>query len=400
MKKTLAALAVLGALAGSSMAADVTVYGVIDTGLNYTHSKTDGIGALAVKGGDYDMNAKADTFTVDSGNNSATRWGLKGTEQIGDLSVSFKLENGFKADSGALGTDGRIFDREATLAVGGAFGTVYAGRMGTLVSDTGSVGFYGAMASSLGSGWGDYLTGHTAVMANYASRYDNTIAYVTPEFAGLRVYAQYAMGNTNENKNTDDRYAAVGAEWNYGPFGVGALFDWLDKGKLAAYKGDADPNIQDQYTFNLAGSYDCGVAKTFLAVQYFKDARDAASIMSDFGLFDMGNAGDQAYQKMTTAASGYGVHLSTQVDALGGTWKAGVGYMDGDVDYADQTKVADLKAYTLSLGYEYSLSKRTTLYSGAGYVKRELDIDFGNADNRGDWSDKVYTVQAGPVHRF
>ncbi|MDY4163614.1 MAG: porin, partial [Sutterella sp.] len=166
------------------------------------------------------------------------------------------------------------------------------------------------------------------------------------------------------------------------------------------YKGDADPNILDQYTFNLAGSYDCGVAKTFLAVQYFKDARDAASIMSDFGLFGMGNAGDQAYRKMTTAASGYGVHLSTQFDALGGTWKAGVGYMDGDVDYADQTKVADLKAYTLSLGYEYSLSKRTTLYSGAGYVKRELDIDFGHADNRGDWSDKAYTVQAGLVHRF
>lgn len=35
MKKTLAALAVLGAFAGSAMAADVTLYGALDTGFEY-----------------------------------------------------------------------------------------------------------------------------------------------------------------------------------------------------------------------------------------------------------------------------------------------------------------------------------------------------------------------------
>jgi len=49
-------------------------------------------------------------------------------------------------------------------------------------------------------------------MANYSSRYDNTIAYVSPEFAGVTIYAQYAMGDTNENKASNDRYAALGAE--------------------------------------------------------------------------------------------------------------------------------------------------------------------------------------------
>ena len=39
MKKTLAALAVLGAFAGSAAAADVTLYGVVDLGLNYQYSK-------------------------------------------------------------------------------------------------------------------------------------------------------------------------------------------------------------------------------------------------------------------------------------------------------------------------------------------------------------------------
>lgn len=41
MKKTLAALSVLGAFAGSSLAADVTLYGVIDTGLVYQHADAD-----------------------------------------------------------------------------------------------------------------------------------------------------------------------------------------------------------------------------------------------------------------------------------------------------------------------------------------------------------------------
>ena len=42
MKKTLAALAVLGAFAGSAMATDVTLYGALDTGFEYIHTKTTG----------------------------------------------------------------------------------------------------------------------------------------------------------------------------------------------------------------------------------------------------------------------------------------------------------------------------------------------------------------------
>ena len=93
---------------------------------------------------------KEDSFTMDSGVNSATRFGLRGSEDLGNgLKVGFKLENGFSSDSGKLGED-RLFGREATVNVSGDFGTVYMGRLGTLVSDTGSVGFYGAMASAFG----------------------------------------------------------------------------------------------------------------------------------------------------------------------------------------------------------------------------------------------------------
>ena len=68
------------------------------------------------------------------------------------------------------------------------------------------------MASALATGWSDNIAGYNAVMANYSSRYDNMIAYVSPEFAGVTIYAQYAMGDTNENKASNYRYAALGAE--------------------------------------------------------------------------------------------------------------------------------------------------------------------------------------------
>lgn len=416
MKKSLMAIAVLGTFAGSSMAADVTMYGVVDTGLAYTHDKFTGSANVKETWNDLAglvADEKSDNFRMDSGNNSSSRFGIRGTEELGNgLTVGFKLENGFKSDSGALGTDGSLFDREATLSIGGTYGTLYMGRMGSLVSDAGSVGFYGAAASAFASGWSDNITGHTAVMADYQTRYNNTIAYVSPEFAGVTVYAQYAMGDTNENKNTNDRYAALGAEWKAGALDVAFLVDWLDKdaSKEGVWKKH-NPNIQDQYTVNLGGSYDCGFAKTFLAVQYFKDARDAGSVLDSIGFFDADFYDRDAAEKKERAANfskaafantGYGVHIGTSFDALGGNFLAGIGYMDADVDYANEGQVGESKVYTASLGYEYALSKRTKLYTGAGYVKREADFSSfdGTPDNNGSWEQESYDVVMGLVHKF
>ena len=145
MKKSFVALAVLGAFAGTSMAAEVTMYGVVDTGLLYQHREAsasiDGIGSAS---------AEVDSFSMEPGTNSASRFGIRGTEDLGNgMTVGFKLENGFESGTGALKTDSKLFDRESTLFIKGGFGTVYAGRMGTLVSDAGSVGFYGSMASAI-----------------------------------------------------------------------------------------------------------------------------------------------------------------------------------------------------------------------------------------------------------
>lgn len=86
MKKTFVAAAVLGALAGSAFAADVTLYGVIDTGLNYQNTKTTSSeDALKVD--------SKNAFTMKAGQSAGSRWGLKGTEDLGNgYKVGFVLE--------------------------------------------------------------------------------------------------------------------------------------------------------------------------------------------------------------------------------------------------------------------------------------------------------------------
>lgn len=83
-KKTLAAAALLGAFAGSAVAADVTLYGVVDYGLQYTHVDSDKAGTDAV-----------DNFQLSSGNQSGARFGLKGSEDLGNgVKAGFHLETG------------------------------------------------------------------------------------------------------------------------------------------------------------------------------------------------------------------------------------------------------------------------------------------------------------------
>lgn len=101
MKKTLIALAAMSAFAaaGTAAAADVTLYGKADLGLHYTYNKVDGQDAV-------------NSFDMKSGQNAGSRFGLKGTEDLGNgTKVGFILENGFNADDGTMGQDSRLFGR-------------------------------------------------------------------------------------------------------------------------------------------------------------------------------------------------------------------------------------------------------------------------------------------------
>lgn len=382
MQKKLIAVAVLGAcVAGSAFAANVDVYGRIDTGLSYVHYDETGL-----------SDAK-DTLSLDSGNSSSNRWGLKGSEDLGNgYQVGFVLESGFDADTGALGAGG-IFGREATLRVSGPFGSIYAGRMGRIGSDAGSVGFYAGSVSPFGSGWGK-MAGHFAVTANYDSRYNNALAYVSPKVGPVTVYAQYTMGNTTENESGDDRLFSLGAQADFGALQVLGLVEYLNKKSVAGTTVYDDSQYDDSYTINLGGSYDFSVAKVFLAGQYFKAAPNYAGMKANYAEFVKENEWRYSFD-------GFGVNVGATAPIGAGEFLVSAGYGKGDlnIDTKDAKRSAD--AYIIQVGYTYPFSKRTNLYAGAGYMQTSMEDGITNTD--GTYSDKDFKttqVMFGLLHKF
>lgn len=383
MQKKLIAVAVLGAcVAGSAFAANVDVYGRIDTGLSYVHEKI----------GDQ---AGTDKLSMDSGLSSGSRWGLKGSEVLGNgYQVGFVLESGFSSDTGAIGEEGKLFNREATLRVSGPFGSIYAGRMGRIGSDAGSVGFYAGSVSPFGSGWGK-MAGHFAVTANYDTRYSNALAYVSPKVGPVTVYAQYTMGNATENESGDDRLFSLGAQADFGALQVLGLVEYLNKKSVASTTVYDDSQYDDSYTINLGGSYDFSVAKVFLAGQYFKAAPNYAGMKANFA-DEIGQGNEWHY-----SFDGFGVNVGATAPIGAGEFLVSAGYGKGDLNFNTEDAKRSADAYIIQVGYTYPFSKRTNLYAGAGYMQTSMENSIINTD--GTTSDKDFKttqVMFGLLHKF
>lgn len=370
-KKSLAAVALLGAFAGSAFAADVTLYGVVDEGFLYTHKDADKTDVDAV-----------DKLELKSGIQAGSRWGLKGTEDLGNgLKVGFILESGFNADDGTQSVSGTMFNREASLSVMGPFGQLSLGKIGAITQGTSSWGKVGAV-SAFGTAYGAANVGNaTNVFAATVDVMDNTIAYQTPKFAGFTVYAQYSMGNSKtststtptqvENKSSTDRYYALGATYANGPVN---LYFAVDSVNYASYFDNTTPpstqDMDDSLTVAFGGSYDFSVVKVFAGAQYF----DEVLVSKVSGLSNVGL--DFLKSKM----EGYALQASASAPLAGGTGYFGVGYVDAsEADSVAASAGFDIKYYVASVGYKYDLSKRTNVYGVLSYAKGDQDVTTATA---------------------
>ena len=382
MKKTLAAVAVLGAFAGTAMAADVTLYGKIDLGLNYQHLD--------------DGSVTTNQVSEKSGQNSGSRFGLKGTEDLGNgYKVGFVLENGFSGDTGAFSTDGKLFDREAQLNIQSDFGTLAFGRMGSLSSGLGSFNLNNYMAMS--TGWGDYSSklGHFGLNR---ARYDNMVTYQTPRFAGVRVSAQYSFANSGTeavHTAANQRYAGLGVDYANGPFTAGLIVDTIFN------KNTKDElNTEDTLGVTLGAAYDFEVVKVFALGQYGKNENKFGGL-ANRGFAHTDEDGDAIEGAYTTdeGVTGYMFQLGMTAPVLGGTAYAAANYSDAESDLdkavtgvveGDSKTIGskDFKGYGVAVGYTYPMSKRTYVYTYAGYeelktktegaaTKKEKNTEFG-----------------------
>lgn len=411
MKKTLAAIAVLGAFAGSALAADVTLYGRVDTGFQYNNNNPD-IGTTL---------KSSNKFSMEAGQSSGSRWGLKGVEDLGAFKVGFILEDGFTSDDGA--EKGVMFDRESALFIEGGFGKLAVGRIGSINQGTSSWGLIGsATASAFGTSYGNASVAKVIMVD--AVR-DNMIAYQTPTIAGFTGFVQYGMGgqaytyktqydkdrpatvkdvskvntaNGVENESSSDRYYAIGAKYANGPlvgyFAVDSInykswyYDDTIKTQGTAKAHDTD----DSLTVTAAAAYNLDVAKVYFAAQYFDEVVNPLETKTYFTA--------QKDKKI----KGYGLSASVLAPVAGGNLMASVGYVDASaadsiLDAATDKKTVDFDVtrYQLAVGYNYALSKRTSVYAAASLLKDKVDWAVATKKD-----DKLTTTQAmfGLLHTF
>src|SRR5699024_4330472 len=182
MKKTLLAAALMVGFAGVAQAeTSVTLYGVVDGGIGYQRVK------------DSNADAKATRTGLLSGVQRGNRWGLRGSEDLGDgLRFIFQLESGFDIATGnqAQGdaNNDRLFGREAHFGLAGDnWGQLTFGRQTTVTSL-----YMPGVASPFGASFMQANYGATFSAAN-TTRYDNMIQYQTPSFAGFQAGLSYSF---------------------------------------------------------------------------------------------------------------------------------------------------------------------------------------------------------------
>jgi predicted porin len=381
-KKTLAAVAVLGAFAGTAMAANVTLYGVVDEGLNYTYKDVKNLQGEKVVDGQ-------STLGLDSGIDAGSRWGIRGVEELNpDWKIGFKLESGFNVDDGTEQED-RLFRREASLSIiNNTWGTLSAGRMGGVSSSAGTYDIVMLYGDPFDGGAGDVWG------LVHSSRYDNMLTYQTPKFYGLQATVQYSF---KTNDKTDDgseghssanRYASFALTGDYGGFSFVGAYEFQD------WKAESD--LHDGHAYFLGAAYDCGFAKTFLMGQYFTGQKSGAG-------FDITDDDDTYANLFTdsTGLKGWGMTLGTQFPIYTGTLTLAGYYVDAS---ADNTVVQsekfdrDVSYIGLAARYEYPLSKRTQIYTGLGWYQAKADSQLDTETD--DFKEQEGQFYLGMTHRF
>lgn len=321
MKHTVLAVAsVLALAAGSAQAQNVTLFGLVDTGVEYV----DGIGA------DDDSVLRMPTLA----GSFASRWGMRGSEDLGGgLKAIFHLEGGFGADSGVFqqstGSLTRIFGRQQYVGLQGAWGEVTMGRLysqllwSILRTEPTVAQIYGSGAFEL------FLA---------APRTDNAIAY-RHKISDVSFGALYSFGRTagdgggacpgeapGDSSNCRQWSAHVSYD-NPAGWGIGA---WIDEANNAA--GD------QAFEYKALNGY-FTVAKVKLSANFLDVGSDVA-----------------AERKLWSIHASY--PLTPQITILGG-------YYDYDVDDSEDD------SSMINLRIDYAFSKRTAAYLTAARIDND-----------------------------
>ncbi len=388
MKKTLLAAALLAGFAGAASAqSSVTLYGVVDVGLASQTLK---------EGNNFQNSQTRNDTSVASGQQSGSRWGLKGVEDLGNgLSANFVFEQGVNVGNG---TQDSGFQRQSTLGlVSNAWGGLDIGRRVT----PGTLAFSGIDPFNTGFG----TSSLTSSMGMVFARYSNMIAYQTPNIKGFVGGIGYSFDTGANNNNapatnngerivnapdysgaaafgTSYKTKALGLGLRYGsgPLLVAATFDYITP---AAYQDvnfyrigpngvivNANDTRQKQanniISWNLGGTYDFKVVKTHAAYgQNIGGIAKGTGVLGNVTTGGDTNTNGGFGFRNGARTSSWMLGLSAPVGAAGSVFLSWQQMMTGG---SLKTLANTATQNVGSIGYTYSLSKRTNLYAYYSYM--------------------------------
>lgn len=322
MKKSLVAISILGAVSSAASAqANVTIYGVADAGISY----------------DRGVYAEDSTWRLQGSQQSGSRIGVKGTENLGGgLSASFVLENGLNLDNGLMAQGGRLFGRQAWVGLSGDFGTVRLGRQGTPLFD--AIDHVDPFETGL-AGNAQPVFGYGTYDADPLLRSDNILSYATPDLHGLSVQASYGFGEQAGN-NSARRQLGFGMRYATGPLSVHFAYHDANTTALPASAAALGGGTVDLRTAFVGGTYDLGVARIHLA---FADTDTDSAL---------GRTNNRNWLAGVSAPVGSGTLLAS--------------YIRNDIRDIDEG-TSDQYA----VGYTLPLSKRTNLYTSYSHTRND-----------------------------
>ncbi len=304
MKKSLLALAVLGAFAGAASAqSSVTLYGKLDLGF----AKAAG---------------SADKQVADG---SSSRVGFRGVEDLGGgLKALFQFEHRFNPDTGTV-TNTAFWHGLSTVGLGGSFGTVNLGRQYTAA--------FSLITNVIDPFGGDTvagLRGESLTKSVARLRTENSVRY-DGAFGGLKVAADIA----ETPAGGVDRPYSVAAQYAAGPFMVAASYD--------------NPTGANDNLATLGGSYAFGPAKVSLGIGRGDNDSNVRVKQALAGVtVSVGAAGQ--------VLAGY---AQQEVGTADATKKVSLGYRHNLSKrtqlYTDVTRVNDLLSKTEKTGYDFGV---------------------------------------------
>lgn len=205
VKFTGGAFATLAACVGGPAFAQssLTLYGNLDTSLAWYNTGNE------------------NTIRMNSGSTWGSRFGLKGSEDIGDgYRIIFKLEQGFSSNSGAAADPTAAFSRESYIGLSGDFGTLQIGKMQT-PTYVPSGGYYDAfLVNTMASGFNNFEL--------ESVRQNNAVMYWSPTIHGFSTQLMLGLRDATmtPTSGVNNYHAAV--EYNEGPWALATSYESIE----------------------------------------------------------------------------------------------------------------------------------------------------------------------------